>query len=134
MAYPTAARSSCAWRCAWVPTPRRRACPDRASCAAHRSARLSLHPRPWRTSIVVVVVVVIVIVVMIVIMLMVEVVLVLARRKADALSGRLGRARLDQLLEQHVHEHVHRLALHHERARRLLWVGVEMLMDAIVVH
>src|SRR5262249_59810828 len=99
------ARSSCAWRCASAPRPRRPACPGRASCAAPRSARLSLHPRPWRTSIVVVMVVVIVIVVMI--MVVVEVVLVLARRKAGAFGRRFGRARLDELLEHHLHQHFH---------------------------
>src|SRR5215475_14364625 len=99
------ARSSCAWRCASAPRPRRPACPGRASCAAPRSARLSIHPRPWRASIVVMVMIMIVVVVVVVIMI--EILLLLARRKTGALRRRLGRARLDELLEQHVHEHVH---------------------------
>src|SRR6267142_2630142 len=43
------------------------------------------------------------------------------------------RPRLHDLLEEHVHEHEHRLGLHDERARRPGRAGVEMLVDAVVV-
>src|SRR5258705_759730 len=43
------------------------------------------------------------------------------------------RPRLHDLLEEHVHEHEHRLGLHDERARRPGRARVEMLVDAVVV-
>ena len=38
------------------------------------------------------------------------------------------------MLEQHIHEHVHRLGLENERAGRLCRIRVEMLVHAVVVH
>src|SRR5262245_2317202 len=46
----------------------------------------------------------------------------------------LGRTSLDELLEQHVHEQVHRLRLEHERSRRPRRIGVEVLVDTVRVH
>src|SRR5229473_3399690 len=40
---------------------------------------------------------------------------------------------LDRVLEQHVHEQIHRLGLDHQRPRRLPFAGVEMLVHAVVM-
>src|SRR6266403_658568 len=60
--------------------------------------------------------------------------LVVPRLEADAAGRRLGRARNHRLLEQQVHEHVHRLGLDDQGARRLVRAGVEVLVNAVVVH
>src|SRR5262249_21329897 len=50
--------------------------------------------------------------------------------------GRGGRFRplLDRMLEQHVHEQIHRLGLDHQGAGGLLFAGVEMLVHAVVMN
>ena len=59
---------------------------------------------------------------------------VFARHEVALRRRRLLRAFGDALLEEHVHEHVHRLRLHDQRARRFVRVGVEVLVHAVVVH
>src|SRR4029077_19555093 len=50
--------------------------------------------------------------------------------------GRRGRLRplLDRVLEQHVHEEIHRLGLDHQSPGGLPFAGIEMLMYAIVMN
>ena len=64
---------------------------------------------------------------------MVEILFELASLKALGARRRRRRPRLDHLLEQHVHEHEHRLGLHDDRAGGLGAARVEMLVHAVVV-
>src|SRR5216683_6745212 len=47
--------------------------------------------------------------------------------------GRRFRPLLDRVLEQHVHEQIHRLGLDHQRPGGLPFAGVEMLVHAVVM-
>src|SRR5258708_38545339 len=64
----------------------------------------------------------------------VEILFLVPRHEIALGRGRRLRAFLDGVLEQHVHEQVHRLGLDDQGARRLLGAGVEMLMHAVVMH
>src|SRR5438045_1532765 len=64
--------------------------------------------------------------------LVVEVALRLARLVPLGAGRGLRGSRLDELLEEHVHEHVHGLRLDDERTRRLVRARVEVLVHAVV--
>src|SRR6185503_16014369 len=64
---------------------------------------------------------------------MVEIVLALAGLETLPAGRGLGGPGLDEVLKQHVHEHEHRLGLDHQRPRRLVLAGIEMLVHAVVV-
>src|SRR5678810_898271 len=116
MACLRASPPSCACRCAPAKMPRRRAAPGRASGCCDPFSTPSIRPRPS------------------LFLRMVEVLLALAGLEALAARRRLGGPRLDEVLEQHVHEHEHRLGLDDQRARRLVLAGVEVLVHAVVMH
>ena len=59
---------------------------------------------------------------------------VFARHEIALCRRRLFRTFGDALLEEHVHEHVHRLRLDDECARRSVRVGVVVFVHAVVVH
>src|SRR6185312_4285089 len=59
---------------------------------------------------------------------------ILARLEIALRRGRLAGALGHAFLEKHVHEHIHRLRLDDERARRLVFVAVVVLVDAVVVN
>ena len=65
---------------------------------------------------------------------MVVVLFLLPRHEVALRRRRRLRTLLHRVLEQHVHEQVHRLGLDHQGARRLLRAGVEVLVHAIVMH
>src|SRR5258706_16270516 len=65
---------------------------------------------------------------------MVQILLEMTRHEATAFGSRLRRARDHRLLEEYGHEHHHRIRLHHQRARRLCRVGVEVLVHAVHLH
>src|SRR5580700_9824569 len=101
---------------------RRRAGFDRAPCWRRRRARRLLRPTPFSD-----------------LFLdlaggMIEILLVVARHEI-ALGRRRHLGTLHhRVLEQHVHEQVHRLGLDDQGAGRLAGAGIEVLVDAIVVH
>ena len=67
-------------------------------------------------------------------MRMVVILFLLPRHEVALGGGRRLRALLHRVLEQHVHEQIHRLGLDDQSPRRLLRAGVEVLVHAIVMH
>ena len=64
----------------------------------------------------------------------VEILLAFARLKAHATRHRLARSRLDLVLEEHIHEHVHGFGLDHQCARWFERIRVEVLVHAVVMY
>src|ERR1700730_304030 len=134
MAFHRYARSSCAWHCAPATPPPRSAGSGRACRSANRPTTSLIHPKPYSTSNLLCLDERSRSSVELLVFRMIVTLFLLPRHEVALRGRRRGRTLLHRVLEQHVHEQIHRLGLDHQGARGLLGAGIEVLVHAIVMH